>query len=84
MIAAVTFEACMSIPAGGVTVLLRPEQNRVDVQIQWHPQATAVAMVLPRCLELVATKSGLSVRHGGRIYHPRRIAPADGEEWGTP
>lgn len=79
-----TFEASMTIGTGcGVTARLHPSQNRIEIEIHGYPEPGAVAMVVPRCLELVATKAGLPIRHDGKVYRPRRIpVPATDDEWG--
>lgn len=80
---ALTFEAMQTIASGrSVMARLIPAENRLEIETAGHVNAIEVASALPELVQLLADKSGLSVRHGGRVYTPGRVpTPAI---WGGP
>jgi hypothetical protein len=79
----VTFEASLTIGNGGVTARLDPAANRVEIETHNDPAPADIAAALPRVLEHLATRSGLPVRYGGKIYLPRPIRRQDADLWGA-
>ncbi len=66
-----TFESTFSIiPGVGVSARLDPSANRLTIEPLGNPTAEAIALAAPRVLQLLADKSGLPVRHDGRVYRP--------------
>jgi hypothetical protein len=66
-----TFKAELTIPGGGLTARLEPSLNRVEIVTHGTVTAAEIEATLPELLTHLATKAGLPVRHGGRVYRPR-------------
>jgi hypothetical protein len=77
-----TFEASINTPGGGVTARLEPSLNRVEVETHGTPTPAEIEEATPRLLEHLATRSGLPVRYGGKVYRPMPMPLHDPALWG--
>ena len=76
-----TVETMQTIaPGRSVKATLYPAQNRVEVETMGHVTPEETAAALPALVQLLADKSGLPVRHGGKVYRP--TPRPVGREWG--
>jgi len=72
-----TFESTVSIMPGiSVSARLDPSANRLTIEPLGRPPAEAIALAVPRVLQLLADKSGLPVRHDGCVYRPGVVSLA--------
>ena len=76
-----TFEAMQSLsPGRSVKGTLYPAQNRVEIETAGTVSADEIDAALPPLLALLADRSRLPVRHGGKVYTPRPLPVRP--EWG--
>lgn len=69
-----TFESIQTIrPGASVMVRLIPGENRLVIEAVGAVTPVEIEAALPELLTHLATKAGLPVRQGGRVYRPGQL-----------